>query len=71
MQDNEAVLEYLLQRGDAAKALAVLRRPDVSRELFYKFAPGLMAVAPGETVRFLPAKIISNLIKLNSTSLTG
>lgn len=48
------MLEYLLQRGEAARALAVLRRPDVSRELFYKFAPGLMAAAPSETVRNRP-----------------
>jgi hypothetical protein len=33
------VLEYLLQRGEALKALAVLRRPGVSQELVYKFAP--------------------------------
>lgn len=39
LQDNETVLEYLLQRGEAAKALAVLRRPNVSQELAYKFAP--------------------------------
>ena len=39
MQDNETVLEYLLQRGEALKALAVLRRPGVSQELVYKFAP--------------------------------
>lgn len=56
MQDNEAVLEYLLQREDAERAIALLRRPDVSQELFYKFAPGLMALSPKETV-----KIISGL----------
>lgn len=33
------MLEYLLQRGDVAKALAVLRLPNVSQELAYKFAP--------------------------------
>jgi hypothetical protein len=38
-QDNETVLEYLIQRGEALKALAVLRRPGVSQELVYKFAP--------------------------------
>lgn len=52
-QDNEAVLEYLLQREDAERAIALLRRPDVSQELFYKFAPGLMALAPRETVSLL------------------
>lgn len=49
-QDNEAVLEYLLQRGEAGRALAVLRRPGVSPELLYKFAPALVAAAPGATV---------------------
>ncbi|KAK9832068.1 hypothetical protein WJX81_003754 [Elliptochloris bilobata] len=49
-QDNEAVLEYLLQRGEAGRALAVLRRPGVSPELLYKFAPALVAAAPGPTV---------------------
>ena len=33
------MLEYLLQRGEALKALSVLRRPGVSQELLYKFAP--------------------------------
>lgn len=50
LQDNEAVLECLLQREDAERAIALLRRPDVSQELLYKFAPGLMALAPSETV---------------------
>jgi len=48
LQDNEAVLEYLVeivQKGDAKRALALLRRPDVSQELFYKFAPGLIPLA--------------------------
>ena len=40
-----------MQRGDAKRALAILRRPDVSHELLYKFAPGLMAIAPSEVVR--------------------
>ena len=44
------MLEYLVQKGDVQRALALLRRPDVSQELFYKFAPGLIPLAPGETV---------------------
>ncbi|KAK9814445.1 hypothetical protein WJX72_006013 [[Myrmecia] bisecta] len=48
--DNEAVVEYLMARGEASRALAVLRHPNVSQELFYKFAPVLMASAPRETV---------------------
>ncbi|BDA49156.1 Vacuolar protein sorting-associated protein 18 homolog [Coccomyxa sp. Obi] len=49
-QDNESVLEYLLQRGEASKALAVLRRPGISQELVYKFAPALIAAVPAETI---------------------
>lgn len=49
-QDNEAVLDYLVVRGDAERALAILRRPDVSQELCYKFSPSLMALAPSATV---------------------
>ena len=50
MQDAEAVLELLVQRGEARKALAVLRQPNLSPELAYKFAPPLMAAAPSDTV---------------------
>ena len=50
MQDWEAVVEYLMQRGDAQRALPVLRRPGVSQELWYKFAPALMLLAPAATV---------------------
>ena len=39
MQDNETLLAYLLQRGEESRALAVLRRPNISHELIYKFAP--------------------------------
>jgi hypothetical protein len=38
-QDNETLLEYLLQRGEESRALAVLRQPNISHELIYKFAP--------------------------------
>jgi hypothetical protein len=51
MQDHEAVLEYLTQRGDGSAALSLLRTPAVSQELFYKFAPALMALDPHATVR--------------------
>ena len=50
VQDNEAILEYLVQHGEATRALAVLRRPGVSPELSYKFAPALMGLAPGDAV---------------------
>ena len=49
-QDNEAVLEHLMARRDVKRALAVLRRPNVSQELLYKFAPALMEAAPEEAV---------------------
>ena len=39
VQDSETLLEYLLQRGEESRALAVLRRPNISHELIYKFAP--------------------------------
>lgn len=52
MQDSEAVAEHLVSRGDADRAVALLRRPDTPRELAYKFAPPLMAAAPRATVDF-------------------
>lgn len=44
------MVEHLAARGDAARALMLLRRPGVPRELAYKFAPALMAAAPDATV---------------------
>lgn len=43
-------MEHLVARGDAARALTLLRRPGTPRELTYKFAPALMAAAPDATV---------------------
>ena len=43
-------MEYLMQRGEADRALPVLRRPGASQELWYKFAPSLMLLAPAQTV---------------------
>eukprot|EP00898_Chlorokybus_atmophyticus_P003117 jgi/Chlat1/3806/Chrsp259S03935 len=48
--DHETVLSHHIQRGDAAKALSLLRRPRVPQELVYKFAPALMALDPVATV---------------------
>jgi hypothetical protein len=48
--DNETVIEHLMQRGEVARALGVLRRPNVSLELVYKFAPVLIVAAPTDTV---------------------
>ncbi|EFJ45682.1 hypothetical protein VOLCADRAFT_105888 [Volvox carteri f. nagariensis] len=57
--DHEGLLEQLMARpqpGGAVRALAVLRSPSVSRELVYKFAPGLVAAAAGEAVDFFIAQ---------------
>lgn len=50
MQDSESAVEALVERGHAAAALAVLRRPGLSQELSYKFAPQLVSMAPAESV---------------------
>jgi hypothetical protein len=44
------VVEHLVARGDAPRALTLLRRPGTPRELTYKFAPALMAAAPDAAV---------------------
>ncbi|CAG9464021.1 unnamed protein product [Pedinophyceae sp. YPF-701] len=44
------VLQHLLQKGDAERALGVLRRPSVPVAQHYAAAPGLMQLAPGPTV---------------------
>lgn len=49
--DSEAVLEHLLAAGEAERALEVLRKPSVSDELTYKFAPALVAAAPEATIQ--------------------
>jgi len=50
LDDNETVIEHLMQRGEIIRALGVLRKPTIPRELIYKFAPALLEAAPGETV---------------------
>mmetsp|Transcript_23999 Transcript_23999/g.66689 ORF Transcript_23999/g.66689 Transcript_23999/m.66689 type:complete len:1007 (-) Transcript_23999:341-3361(-) len=49
-EDSETVIEHLMQRGEVKRALGVLRRPNTSLELVYKFAPVLLAAVPGEAV---------------------
>ena len=49
--DYEAVLELLVQRGEAERALEVLRKPSVNTELAYRYAPALVALAPAQTVQ--------------------
>ncbi|MEW5309299.1 MAG: hypothetical protein WDW38_001194 [Sanguina aurantia] len=52
--DTEGLLEVLTSRpGGTARALAVLRKPSVSPELVYKFAPSLVASGVEATVDFL------------------
>lgn len=43
-------MEHLVARGDAGRALALLRLPGTPRELAYKFAPALMAASPSAAV---------------------
>eukprot|EP00877_Chromochloris_zofingiensis_P007678 jgi/Chrzof1/3163/Cz12g14060.t1 len=51
--DHESLLEYLMQRPDGAiRALGVLRKPSVSTELVYKFAPAMVSQATSETIDF-------------------
>ena len=49
--DFEMVLEILMQQGQAERALEVLRKPSVSPELAYRYAPALVAIAPAQTVQ--------------------
>lgn len=60
LQDDEAVLDYLVLRGETEQALAILRRPGVSQELVYKFSPSLMAQAPHATVRLSPFPLLQD-----------
>jgi len=63
--DNETVIEHLMQRGEVSRALGVLRRPNVSLELVYKFAPVLIVASPTATVDAW----IHNAHKLNTRRL--
>lgn len=49
--DHEATLELLVQRGEAERAMDVLRKPSVNVELAYRYAPALVALAPAQTVQ--------------------
>lgn len=49
-EQYETLLHHFVQQGEAKKALAVLRKPSVSPELQYKFAPALIMLDPHETV---------------------
>jgi vacuolar protein sorting-associated protein 18 len=49
--DHETVLELLVQRREAERAIEVLRKPSVSPELAYRYAPSLVSLAPAQTVQ--------------------
>ncbi|KAL3688498.1 hypothetical protein R1sor_014807 [Riccia sorocarpa] len=49
-EQYETLLHHYIQQGDAKKALAVLRKPNVSPELQYKFGPALIMLDPHATV---------------------
>lgn len=74
--DSEAVVEHLVGRGEASRALPLLRRPDTPRELIYKFAPPLMAAAAEATVDFWlschpplePRRLLPALLRLGDAS---
>lgn len=41
---------HMIQEGNAKRAIAVLRHPEVSPDLWYKFGPDLFLLSPKETV---------------------
>eukprot|EP00249_Psilotum_nudum_P014604 c24909_g1_i1 orf=639-3668(-) len=72
-EQHETVIHHYIQQGEAKKALAVLRRPSVSPELLYKFAPALMILDPYETVEYWmtasnlnPRRLIPALMRYSS-----
>lgn len=48
--DFTVVVSHHLAKGDAQKAIQVLRRPGVPPELYYTFAPQLLALSPTAAV---------------------
>lgn len=48
--DFSVVVSHHLSKGDAQKAIQVLRRPSVPPELYYTFAPQLLALSPAAAV---------------------
>ncbi|MCO5603326.1 hypothetical protein L7F22_057476 [Adiantum nelumboides] len=72
-EQHETVIHHHIQRGDAKKALGVLRKPNTSPELQYKFAPDLIMLDPYETVEFWmtkdnlnPRRLIPALMRYSS-----
>ncbi|KAI5058038.1 hypothetical protein GOP47_0026208 [Adiantum capillus-veneris] len=72
-EQHETVIHHYIQRGDAKKALGVLRKLSISPELQYKFAPDLIMLDPYETVEFWmtmenlnPRRLIPALMRYSS-----
>lgn len=72
-EQHETVIHHYIQLGEAKKALAVLRKPNVLPELQYKFAPDLIMLDPYETVEFWmttdnlnPRRLIPALMRYSS-----
>lgn len=49
--DLEEAIECHIRRGEAERALEVLRMPEATASLMYRFAPSLIALAPAQTVQ--------------------
>ncbi|KAI5068926.1 hypothetical protein GOP47_0015227 [Adiantum capillus-veneris] len=72
-EQHETVIHHYIQRGDARKAIAVLRKSSISPELQYKFSPDLIMLDPYETVEFWmtmenmnPRRLIPALMRYSS-----
>jgi len=48
--DHESEVELLVQRGDVERVFEILRKPSINRSLVYKYASGLIKLAPSQTV---------------------
>lgn len=48
--DDEAEVELLMRKGNVERIFEILRKPSVNRELVYKYAGNLLALAPSQTV---------------------
>lgn len=72
-EEHEIVVRHYIQLGEAKKALRVLQKPNVSTELQYKFAPGLIMLDAYETVEswmttkdLNPRKLIPAMMRYSS-----
>ncbi|KAH7283931.1 hypothetical protein KP509_34G031500 [Ceratopteris richardii] len=72
-EQHETVIHHYIQQGEAKMALSVLRKPNVSPELQYKFAADLIMLDAYETVEFWmtmdnlnPRRLIPALMRYSS-----